>query len=45
MNTRTVNVLEEFSDDIQRVCQEVLDLRDKIENLENEVSNLSTPAS
>lgn len=37
MNNETTKILEEFSDDVDGVCKEIINLREEKENLENKI--------
>lgn len=39
MNRESLKVLEEFGDDIEKVCDEVIELRDTITDLKTELSD------
>lgn len=40
MNPSTLKILEEFGDDVQRVCEEVIELRETREELETKIEDL-----
>lgn len=45
MNREQVGILDEFKDDISAVCQEVIDLRETLEDRDKEIEELEEKKS